>query len=84
MIIQEAVKKLQSYNDPHVKELSLLMADIEFALNNKGISQTEYVDLMVDVERLRTIIQEAQDLALDQIIHEAIEGLIMLAEKMAP
>jgi hypothetical protein len=82
MIIQDAVRQLQSYNDPHVKELAILIGEIEHALKDKAISQTEYVDLMVDVERLRTVIGEAQDLALDQIIHNVIAELINLAEMM--
>lgn len=84
MIIQEAVRKLMSYDNAHVKELARLIDAIEEELTANRISQTEYVDLMVDVERLRMIIQEAQDLALDQLIHEAIEGLIHLAEMAKP
>lgn len=80
----ELITQLMSYNDPHVKELATLIEDIEHALKNKLVSQTEYVDLMVDAERLRMVIQEAQDATLDKLVHQAIEGLITLAEAMKP
>jgi hypothetical protein len=80
----ELITQLMSYNNPHVKELAVLIEDIEYAIKNKLVSQTEYVDLMVDAERLRMVIQGAQDAALDKLVHQAIEGLITLAETMKP
>lgn len=82
MMIHDLITKLESYGDAHVKELCVLIESIEQALAGKKITQTEYVDLMIDVERLRMVIQEAQDLALDQLIHDAIAELVNIAEKV--
>lgn len=63
-----------------VKELSLLMNDIEVALKTKTITQQEYVSLMEDVERLRKITSAMGEAKLNQTINEAVRGLIELAK----
>ena len=65
--------------DKDVQELALLLADIEKALVSKQISEQEYVQLMVDVERLRTVVLEAADMRIDIMVHQAIRGVIQLA-----
>lgn len=84
MNIRESIRTLQSYNDVHVTELTSLIEAIEEALTDKTISEPQFADLMVDVERLRKIIQEAEDLALNQVIHDSVMGLIALAKALKP
>lgn len=84
MNIRESIRTLQGYNDVHVTELTSLIEAIEEALTDKTISEPQFADLMVDVERLRKIIQEAEDLALNQVIHDSVMGLIALAKALKP
>lgn len=84
MNIRESIRTLQRYDDVHVTELTALIEAIEEALTDKTISEPQFADLMVDVERLRTIIREAEDLALNQVIHDSVMGLIALAKALKP
>lgn len=66
--------------DKDIRELGVLLADIEKALIAKEITEQEYVQLMVDVERLRTTIMVADNARIDIIVHQAIRGIIELAK----
>lgn len=75
-----AIKELLTHPDARVKELAELLADIGEALQQKTITEQEYVSLMVDTERLREVIGLAEDLDLNIKINEAIKGVIELAK----
>jgi hypothetical protein len=66
--------------DKDVQELAMLLADIEKALVSKEITEQEYVQLQIDVERLRAVTMLANDARIDIMVHEAIRGLIQLAK----
>lgn len=69
-----------THTDPALKTLAEILANVEESLLSKTISTQEYVALMVEVERLRKVIDLANDLELAQTIHAAITGLIELAK----
>jgi hypothetical protein len=77
----EAVTQLLNRQDSEeVMELSILLNDIEQMMRVKALSEQEYANLMIDVERLRKIIELKENLELNQLIHEAILGLVELAK----
>ena len=79
--ITDLLKRETTHNDPHeAVELSFLLRDIEFCLQTRTITEQQYVELMVDVERLKKIIALKENLELNQLIHDAILGLIELAK----
>jgi hypothetical protein len=75
---------LNRQDSEEVMEISILLCDIERSLDCKTITQQEYADLMIDVERLRTIIALKKNLELNQLIHDAVVGLIELAKMVKP
>ncbi len=74
------LKELLTNDSESVKELANLLVDIGEALQEKKITEQEYVSMMVDVERLRQVIKLTEDLAIDIKINEAIEGIIEIAK----
>jgi hypothetical protein len=70
--------------DKHVQELTELLVGIEGALIEKSITEIQYVELMVDVERFRTIIALKNNLELNRMIHDAVVKLIELAKLVKP
>lgn len=66
--------------DKDVQELASLLADIEKALASKSITEQEYVQLMIDVERLRAVIYASDNARITIMVHDAIRGLIQLAK----
>jgi hypothetical protein len=74
------INQLLLEKDKDVQELALLLSDIEKALASKEITEQEYVNLMVDVERLREVILTAADMRIDILVHQAIRGVIQLAK----
>jgi mannitol/fructose-specific phosphotransferase system IIA component len=74
------VKELLTHDNARVKELAELLANIGEALQEKTITEQEYVSLMVDAERLRKVIALAEDLSLNIKINEAIRGIIDIAK----
>jgi hypothetical protein len=68
--------------DPTVTELALLLSDIEVALIDKSITEQEYVALMVDVERLRSVIKKTGRAEWNQLIHQSVTEIINLAAKV--
>lgn len=75
-----SLRELLAIDDPHVHELTCMLSDIAGALDKKTITQQEYVELMVDVERLRTIIALKENLELNKLIHDAVVGIIEIAK----
>jgi len=72
---------LSLYNtDPHVVSISLLIEGVAKGLKDKTISESEYADLMADVEVLKKIIALKNNLELNKAIHDAVVGLIELAK----
>lgn len=69
-----------THTDPALTALTGLLVDIETSLTHKTITPQEYVDLMIEVDRLKTVIECANDLELRATIHAAIQGLIALAK----
>ena len=69
-----------THTDPALKALTEVLVDIETSLTQKTITPQEYVDLMVEVDRLTKVIDRANDLELRSTIHAAIAGLIALAK----
>lgn len=79
----EAITNLMNRQDSEeVVELSILLDEIENALNSKTLplTQQEYADLMIDVERLKKIIELKNNLELNKMIHDAVMGIIELAK----
>lgn len=66
--------------DPQVQEVAQLLADIETALVDKKLTEQEYVGLMIDVERLRSIIVLADNVRVNTALNQAIKGIIELAK----
>ena len=79
-MIKEITQLAGVLGQPDVTELSVLLSDIENALLAKTITEHDYADLMVDVERLKKIIALRKNLELNQLIHDAVLGLIELAK----
>jgi hypothetical protein len=75
---------LNRQDSEEVMEISILLCDIERSLDCKALIQQEYADLMVDVERLRVIIALKKNLELNQMIHDAVVGIIELAKLVKP
>jgi hypothetical protein len=82
--MNESLTKLLNREDsPEVIRLADILALIHDGMDPNGfdpISQQEYVELMVDVERLKAIIALKKDLELNQLIHDAVTGIIELAK----
>lgn len=81
-MIDAITKLLDRQDTPEVVELSNILALIEDGLRTTfdPISQQEYVELMADVERLKKIIELKGNLELNQMIHDAVIGIIELAK----
>lgn len=75
---------LNRQDSEEVMEISILLCDIERSLECKAITEQEYVALMVDVERLKKIIALKKNLELNQLIHDAVVGIIELAKMVKP
>jgi len=74
------IQELLLHDDEQVRTIGILLAEVEECLKSKQITEQDYVDIMADVERLRTIIALKKNLELNQLIHDAVVGIIELAK----
>lgn len=84
MKISAITDLLNRQDSEEVMEISILLCDIERSLDCKAITEQEYIALMVDVERLKKIIALKENLELNQLIHDAVVGIIELAKMVKP
>lgn len=75
-----SISALLRHHDPKVQEFALLLSDIETALKSGQLTEQEYVQLMVDVERMKKVIELANDLSLNITMNEVIYGLMDVAK----
>jgi hypothetical protein len=84
MKIAAITELMKRQDSEEVMQLSLLLNEIEGSLNAKTITEQEYVELMVDADRLWKIIGLKNKLELNQMIHDAILGIVQLAKLVKP
>jgi len=74
------IQELLLHDDEQVRTIGILLAEVEESLKTQQITEQDYVDIMADVERLKTIIALKKNLELNQMIHDAVVGIIELAK----
>jgi hypothetical protein len=79
-ILELNLEQLLQYGDPQVTEFAQLLKDIKSALDEKKLTQQEYVSLMVDAERLKDIIALMERQALNVKINDAIKIIVEIAK----
>ena len=86
MTINEILGSLNNYTTVKNTELASLAAnavDLTVKVNNKEISVTEYNELLHDLMLEKIIINDADELNTQQVIHDLIETAITLTSMMA-
>jgi hypothetical protein len=78
--LTELIGELFGYNQPTVKNLALLLQDIEHDLSDGRLSKSEYDSLMLDVERCKKIIDVSNNIELNTKINQTIHLVMELAK----
>jgi hypothetical protein len=78
--MMKELEALLANTNKHVMTFTELLVGIEMALKEGDITQDEYIDVMIDVERLKKIITLKEDLELNKLIHDAVVAIIELAK----
>lgn len=78
--LTELIDELFGYNQSAVRNLALILQDIQTDLNDGRLSKSEYDALMVDVERCKKIIDVSNNIELNTKINQAIHLVMELAK----
>ena len=84
MIVNTPLDFLLLQTDEDAVKIAALIKEIDDALHMNLINQQEFTDLMVDVERARTVIALKNNVKLNQLVHDAIAALIELVKIAKP
>jgi hypothetical protein len=79
----DQLKSLFFHPNKNIADGALRLAQIHDALKNGELNQSEYQELMDDVQRLEKVTDYANDLKTKIIIKESIDTILVLASQMA-
>jgi len=75
-----SIYALLQHDELRVRELGELLNTIASALDQKKITEQEYVTLMIDAERLEEVMDLSEDLELRLKINAAFKVVIQIAK----
>jgi len=75
-----SIYALLQHDELRVRELGELLNTIASALDQKKITEQEYVTLMIDAERLKEVMDLSEDLELRLKINAAFKVVIQIAK----